>query len=136
MCGGLAAVHRNCERRADLGHSAVAHATDSIRKHTYRDAFDRIEIDSGSATHRIIARLKDDFASEAADRGRARCDQSATESGNCRITREDDDGSAANLGRFAPPEFAAQWGAHVAAAADRNDWRSPHSSGSSMGCCS
>ena len=83
---GLAAVHRNSESSADLGHSAVAQTTDSIGKHTYRDALDRIEIDSGSATHRIIVWLKHDFARQAADGGRARSDHSSPESRNRRVT--------------------------------------------------
>ena len=80
-----AAVHGNCESSTDLGHSTVAQTTDSLRKRAYRDALDGIEIDSGSSTHRIIAWLKDDFARKAADSGRARGDNGATESRNCRV---------------------------------------------------
>lgn len=83
---GLTAVHGNCESSTDLGHSAVAQTTDSIGKHTYRDALDGIEIDGGSATHRIIARVKDNFASEAAEGGRAGGDHDTTEARDCRVT--------------------------------------------------
>ena len=77
--GPLPAIHGNCEGSANFVHSAVAEPTDSIRKHTYRNALDRIEIDSSSATDGVIARLKNHLACEAADGGRARGDHRTPE---------------------------------------------------------
>ena len=58
----LAAVHGYRQSFTDLAHSSIAQSADSIGKHTYRNAFNRIEIDSGSATYWIVFWFENDFA--------------------------------------------------------------------------
>ncbi len=55
--------------------------------------------------------------------------------GIANVSREHDDRTSADVGWFAPPQLATpgQCG-HVAAAASRNDAKSPQSSGSVIGC--
>lgn len=119
---------------ADLNHSRIAEATDAIRKHTYGNTLDRIEVDRGSATHRIFAWLEHNLAGEVSDGRRARGNQCAAKSRNSSVPRQNDHGSSADFGGLAPPQFASlRERTHVAAAADLNESRSPHSSGSSRG---
>ena len=63
----------------------------------------------------------------------------ASQARNRRITREHDDRSPADVGQLAPPHLSPcgkRARAHDAAAASRNDARSPQASGSSSGCSS
>jgi hypothetical protein len=53
------------------------------------------------------------------------------------ISREDQDGPTANVRKLAPPQLpSTRQVGHVEAAAERKDSRSPHSSGSLIGCSS
>jgi hypothetical protein len=132
-----AAVHGNSESIADLDHPCVAEAADPIRKHTYGNTLDRVEVDCRLARHWVVAWLKDDFAGKVSDGCCARGNQRTAESGNGCVTREDDNGSAADFGGLAPPQLAPLGErTHVDAAADLNESRSPHSSGSVNGCAS
>ena len=94
-------VNGNSESLTDLAHSSVAKTTDVIRKHTYRNPFNRIQIDRCSATDRVVAGLEDHFASQAADCGRARGNHSSSKSRNRHVTRKDNDGSPAGFWSFA-----------------------------------
>lgn len=66
---------------------------------------------------------------ESSDRCRARCDQRAAQSRDRGIARQHDERSTTDLRRLTPPQLTALGHlTHVAAAALRNDARSPHSS--------
>ncbi len=133
---GSAAVDSYGERLANLVHPKVAEATYPVDQNSYRNAFDRVEVHGSSTSHRIITGFQDDFAGEPAKRRCAWSNQHAPQSGNCRVSGEYDHGPTAYICRFTPPQLAAQRKPHVAAAATRNEARSPHSSGSSSGCSS
>ena len=75
-----AAIHRNRESGADLGHSDITQSANSIGKHTYRNAFDRIEIDCSFPAYRIVAWFKDDLARKASDGSGARGNQCSAQS--------------------------------------------------------
>lgn len=116
-----AAVDRNGQRFAYLGHAGIAQPTDPIRQQSNRDALDRVKIDCSSATDRIVIGFEDHLTREVADRRGARSDQRSAKSANRRIPRQHDDRSPADGGRFAPPEFAPKRGGHDDATAVRND---------------
>lgn len=131
------AIDRDGQGVAHLAHTSVAQPAEPVDQDGKRDAFDRVEVDRRTARYGVVSGLKHHFADEPTNVRRARRDQCAPVPRDRRITREHDDRTAADLGHLAPPNLAprGQCG-HVAAAARRNEARSPHSSGSSSGCSS
>ncbi len=128
------AVCGNFERTADLPHARSTQRADSIDEQCDRNGFNGVEVHHASAIDRVIARFQDNFARQASDGCRAGRNQRAPHPWNRGIARQHDDRSSTDLGRFAPPQLASlRQVRHFAAAASRNDARSPHSSGSSIG---
>jgi hypothetical protein len=135
--GSVGAVDSDCKCGADLAHSSVAQSPRTADEGGNRDALDRVEVHRAMTRHRVVTRFEHDLADEAADRRCAWRHECAAMPRNHRVPRKDDDWSANDLGHLAPPDLPARWEvAHDAAAARRNDARSPHSSGSSSGCSS
>ena len=133
------AVHGNVERCADFTHAIVAEPSETLDKDAERHALDRVEVDRGPARNWIATLLQYDLAGQAADRGRTRCDQRASQPWNGCVTREHDDWPPADIRQLAPPHLSAcgqRAHAQDAEAASRNDARSPHASASSGGCAS
>ena len=127
------AVNRNLKRGADLAHAFHAEDPYPFDEHGDRNALDRIQIDRASSRNRIVAGFEDDLTRQTSNRRCARSNQGPSQSRDCDVTRQHHDRSASNFGKLAPPDLPSP-GGHVAAAAERNDARSPHSSGSSRGC--
>jgi len=121
----------------DLSHALVAQAAGPVDQNSDGHALDRVEIDNAHAGNRIDAWLEHHLTRQASDSRGARGHQRPTESGNGGISTQHHDGSSADVGQLAPPELAASGlVGHEAAAAERNDPRSPHSSASVAGCSS
>ena len=134
---GLTTVNRNGEGFADFGDPGVTQSPDSIDKHTYGNAFDGVKVDSCAPDDRFYAWFKHHFTRQPSDGCCALGYQRSMQTRDGNISGEHDDRTAADLGGFAPPKFSTQrQGTHEAAAADRNELRSPHSSRSSIGCSS
>lgn len=122
---------------ADRPHPFVAQAPEAVGEDADRHALDRVEVDVAESWNRIGVGLENHLAGQSPDGGGARGDQGSAESGYRSISTQHDDGSAADARQFTPPELATpRLVAHEAAAASRNDARSPHSSTSSTGCSS
>ena len=68
----LLALHGDFEGGADLSHPRVAQPSDARHEHAQRHALDRVEVDGASTTDRVLARLEDHLAGQAANRGRTR----------------------------------------------------------------
>ena len=84
---------------------------------------------------RVVAGFEDDLARQTPDRRGARCHQCTSQVWDRSVSGQHDHGAATDLGWLAPPHLATSGQArHVAAAALRNESRSPHSSRSSIGC--
>ena len=131
------AVDGDLESTADLAHAGIGQPSESRDEHGDPDALDGVEVDCCSARDRVVAGLEDDFAGKRSNRCRARCDKCSSKSRDRRVARQDDDGAPADLGKLAPPQLSPRrQRAHEAAAACRNEARSPHSSGSSSGSSS
>lgn len=131
------AVHGDRQSGADLLHAKVAQASESLDEHRNRDALDRVKIDCRSTRHGIAAGLEHDLARQPSDRRRARPNERPPKPRNGCISGQDDDRSLVDARELAPPHLAT-FGrrGHDAAAASRNEARSPHSSGSSRGWAS
>ena len=131
------AVDRDFEGATDLPQAGIGQTAESFDEDADRDALDRVEVDGRAPRDRIVAGFEDDLAGERPDGRRAWRDEYAPKSRDRRVTRQDDDRAPADLGELAPPQLAPSGqDAHEAAAAWRNEVRSPHSSGSSSGCSS
>jgi hypothetical protein len=131
------AVRAAGPRVADLAHAGIGQAAKPFDDHTGRHALDRVEVDSRVPGDRVVAGFEDDLALERPDGCRAWRDEDPPKPRDHRVTRENDDGPPADLRQLATPHLAPGWeGVHDAAAAWRNDARSPQSSGSSSGCSS
>jgi len=70
-----AAINRDFERFAQIAHLGVAEPAEPFNEDTDRDALNRVEVRCTLTWHRIVARLKHDFAAEATNRRGARRDQ-------------------------------------------------------------
>ena len=127
-------VGRHLKRRADLSHPRVAEATKPLDEQPDRDRFDGVEVDRASTLNRVLHRLEHDLAGEPSDGRRARRHQCPTKPMNRSVSRQHDNGSAADTRRLAPPQLATTRKIGHRPAASRKDARSPHSSGSSRGC--
>lgn len=133
---GRSALAVHCDRQSgtNLFHSQVAQAAEPLHENAGRHALDGVQVDGGSARHRIFAGIQHDFARQVANGRGARSDQRAPKSWDGCVSGEDHDGSPADVRELTPPEFATRRNrCHDAAAASRNDARSPHSSASSSG---
>ncbi len=131
------AVDGDLQCGTDLPHACIAQSADAFDEYGEGHAFNRVEIHGAEATDGIVPWLENDFTRQTSDRGRTWCDEGSSKPRYGGIAREHDDGPPPDVGRFAPPQLASQRCGHqVAAAAARNDARSPHSSGSSSGCVS
>ena len=131
------AVDRHLKGGAYLPHPLAAQSAESLDQHCDRDALDRVEIDSRKPGDRVRARFEEDLARKVPDIGCAGGDQGAAQSGDGSVPGQDKYRTSANVREFAPPEFpSTSCVGHVAAAAERNDSRSPHSSGLLIGCSS
>src|SRR5271155_2925644 len=74
--------------------------------------------------------FQNNLASESPDGRGARCDKYVSKPGDCRVTRQHNHWTSADLGHLAPPHLpACGKRTHEALAAGRHDARSPHSSG-------
>lgn len=124
------AVDGDCERAADFLHAVIGEPAEALYEDAGRHAFYGIKVHCAVAWDWIGAGFQCDFADEFADRCRARCDECSSKPRDRGVTRQHDDGSPAEIGKFAPPHLASRWQvAHEAPAASRNDARSPQSSG-------
>lgn len=122
---------------ADLAHTGVCQPAQTFDEYRDRDTLKRVQVDCRPPRDRIVAEFEDDLAGKASNRRRARCDECPTQPWDRRVAREHDDRAPTDLNQFAPPHLPTdRKRAHEAAAACRNDARSPHSSGSSAGCSS
>lgn len=137
ILGSTRTADRNCQSGAHGPHADVSQSAKAVHKHRDRHTFDRVQIDRRAPWHRVIARLENDLAGKTSDRRRAGSDQYTSKPRYRGVAGQDDDRPPTDLGELAPPHFSShRQRAHDAAAARRNDARSPHSSGSSIGCCS
>jgi len=135
--GSARAVDRDREGAAHLAHSCVAQPAEPVEQHTDRHTLDGVEVDCRTTRYRVIAGLEHHFADESSNRRRAWSNQSPAMPRYHCVTGKYDDRTPADLGHLAPPDLATgRQSAHDAAAARLNDARSPHSSGSSIGCSS
>ncbi|MFT7599598.1 MAG: hypothetical protein ACI8TP_002533 [Acidimicrobiales bacterium] len=133
--GRLAAIGGNAECGTHLVHPSPAERPEAFDHHSDRNRLDRVEIHGAPQRNGVVPRFEHNFAGQAADCGCARRHQCPTQAGNRNVARQHHYWSPANIGRFAPPNLASQRNrAHVADAASRKDPRSPHSSGSAIGC--
>lgn len=133
------AVHGNVERCADLTHPVVAEPSETLHEGRERDTLDRVEVYRGPPRDWIITRLHDNLAGETPNVGRTGSDQGASQPRNGRVTREHDNWPPADIRQLAPPHLSPcgkRAHTHDAAAASRNDARSPQASVSSSGCSS
>lgn len=131
------AVHGNRKGGADVAHAVIGQPAKPGDEDRDRDTLDGVQVDRGTPRNRIFARVEDNLTGQSSDRGGAWRDEHAPKPWDCRVTGEDDDWSAPNFSYLAPPHLTSHGKrAHEAAAARRNDARSPHSSGSSAGCSS
>ncbi len=122
------AVDGDRERAADFLHAVVGEPAKALYEDARRHTFYGVEVHCAVAWDWIVAGFQSDLAGESADRCRARCDECSSEPRDRSVTRQDDDGPPAEIGKFAPPHLASpRQGAHEAPAASRNDARSPQS---------
>ncbi len=142
-CGGSSppsrttAIDGDRECRADLVHLVVAESAQTFDEDGDGDALDGVEVHRARSRDRIGVRFEHHFTWQPADRCRARGDQRPLETRDGRVTAQDHDRPPADLRQFAPPELTStRCAVHDEAAAVRNEARSPHSSGSSIGCSS
>lgn len=70
-CRSHGAVHGDGQGFADVPHPLIAQASEAFDEHTERDTLDRVEVDRRQCRYGV----QYDFADEAADRRRARCDR-------------------------------------------------------------
>ena len=127
-------VNGDVERCADLAHPLIAVASQSLRECSDRDTLCRVEIHRRGSGDRVRRGLEEDFARYPADGGRTRGNDRSSQSWNGDIPGQHHDRSAGNIGQLAPPDLTpCGQGAHDNPAASRNEARSPHSSGSSIG---
>lgn len=128
------AVDGNAQGRAHLAHPIVSQATQPGHEDGNGDALDGIQVHRATAGNRILGGVQDDLAGESTNGGRAGRDERASKPRQRGVPGQDDHGAAADLRQLAPPHLPAGGRLiHEAAAAPRNDARSPHSSGSSTG---
>jgi hypothetical protein len=99
------AVGGDAECCADLAHPLTAQRAEAFDEDSKRHGLDRIEIDSASATDRVIAGFQDDFARQASDRRGARCHERALQTWDGGVSRQHDNRTSPDLGRFAPPHL-------------------------------
>lgn len=125
------------ERGAGLAQTQIGNASQPLDEDGGGHRLDRVEIDGASARDRLEPRFEDNFTGQTSDSGGARGDKCTTKAGYRRVTRQDENRSATDLGHLAPPELTPLGErTQEAAAAARNEARSPHSSGSWSGCSS
>lgn len=130
-------VHGDRQRSTDIPHSLVAQAAESINEHSDGHTLDRVEVDGAPPRDWITARLEQYLTRQASDGRGARGDKGSPEAWNGSVAAQHQYRPTADLRQLAPPQFApVRLILHNAAAAERNDARSPHSSGSSSGCSS
>ena len=128
---------RDGERGADLAHSSISEASDSVAEYVDRHTFHRIEVHRRAARDRIRLRIQHDLARQPTDRCGAWPDERPPQSGYRGVTRKNDDGSSTNVGKFTPPCLTPLGKcAHEVPVTRRQDARSPHSSTSWSGCSS
>jgi hypothetical protein len=130
----LPTIHRNVKCGADLTHAPIAETSNPLHQGRNRNTFDRIKVDSATATDLIVPWLEHHLAGEIANRRCARCHQGSSQPRNGRIARKHHHGSSLYFWQLAPPEFAPQrYRSQEAAAPARNAARFPHSSIASIG---
>ena len=118
---------------ADLRHADVADPPQSRDEHRHCHAFHRIEVDRAAARYGVGAWLQHDLAGQAPHVRRARGDDRSSQTRDRGVPGKHQHRAAADLGQLRPPHLPARGKGHDAPAADRNDARSPHASGSSIG---
>jgi len=99
-------IDGDLEGGADVAHAGVAQAAEAFDEDRDRDALDRVQVHGAAARHRIVAGLEDDLAWEVADRGGARGDQGAPQPRDRRVSGQDDDWAAGDVGELAPPDLS------------------------------
>src|SRR5271156_2862578 len=115
------------ERSTNLTHPLVAETPEAFHENGSRGTFDRVKVDRGPPRNRIITGFEHHLARQPADRRGTWGDQSAAEPWNRGVTRQHHDGTSTNLRKLAPPHLASSGNRHhEAAAASRNEARSPH----------
>jgi hypothetical protein len=130
-------VDSHCKGGTDLAHSGVTQTPQPADEDRDRDAFDRVEVHRRTTRHGVVTGFEHDFADEPSNRRRTWSHERAEMARDHCVARQDDDRSTTDLGHLAPPDLPTRGkGAHEAAAARRNDAKSPHSSCSSSGCSS
>ena len=128
------AVNSDFERLAKLAHPEVRKAPDPLGEHAEGDALDRVQVDHAVPWHRVAAWFENDLTWQATDGRGAGSDDRPSQARNCGVARQHNHWPSPNLGKLAPPDVAPSGQrAHDAAAAARNDARSPHSSSSPSG---
>lgn len=132
-CRLRAAGDCDVQGSADLRHSDVADAPQSRDEHRDGHAFHRVEVDRAAAGHRVGAGLQHDLAGQSPHIRCARSDDGSSQTRDRGVPGKHQHRAAADLGQFRPPHLPARREVHDAPAADRNDARSPHASGSSIG---
>ena len=133
QCSG-GAVNGDFERLAKLPHPDVGKAPDPFGEYPEGDALDRVQVGHAVPWHRVVAWFEDNLTSQATDGRGARSDDRPPKARNGGVARQHDHWPPADVGKLTPPDVATSGQrAHDAAAAARNDARSPHSSSSSSG---
>lgn len=136
-CSLAAAIDRYLERGTDLAHAPIGQAAEPLDQDSYSHALDGVQVDGATPGYRVLVGLQHDLAGQTTDRGRTRSDQCPSQAWDRGVARKNYHGTPADVGQLAPPHLTPQREvAHEAAAASRNDARSPHSSVSSRGCSS
>ena len=131
------AVDGDCEGGTDLAHANLGHPAQPLDEDGDRDAFDRVEIHRRAKRDRVVTWFEHHLAGKPPDGRRAGSHECAAMPWDDHVAGQDNYRSATDLGHLTPPDFPpSREGSHDAAAALRNDARSPHSSGSSSGCSS
>lgn len=132
-----AAIDGHFKSSAYLTHPLVGQAAEPLDQETHRHALDGVQVDGAAARYWVVVRLEHHFAGQPSDRGRTRPDQRPSQPRDRGVARQNRYGATPDVGQLAPPHLAPPWElAHDAAAASRNDARSPHASVSSSGCSS
>ena len=108
MCSSVVAVDGDFERFADFTHAVAAESAEALDERSDRNALDRIEIDDRGKRDWVSRRLEENLGRDAADRGRARSDQSTPQTWDRRVSREYDHRSASDLWKLAPPDITAR----------------------------
>jgi len=133
----VGAVDRDLEGRTDVPHTGFGQPAQPAHEDCDRDALDRVQVDRRTPRDGIVNGFEDNLAGEPSDRCCAGSDERASEPWDRAVTGQHDDGASTDLHQLAPPHLPpGRKCDHEAAAARRNDARSPHSSGSSAGCSS